>query len=67
MTYWIQAKVQIRVYGISGPFEETITKMVDAGSTREAQAKYEEHIRQMFAHMHGNNFNFQYLTIADTI
>lgn len=67
MLYWIQAKIQIKVYGISGPFEETITKMVQANSTNEAKAKYEQHVRKMFAHMQGESFNFQYLIIADTI
>lgn len=67
MLYYVQAKIQIRVHGISGPFEETITKLVEANSTPEAQSKFENHIRQMFAHMQGESFHFQYLTIADTI
>lgn len=67
MLYWIQAKVQIRVFGISGPFEETITKLVNASSTADAKMKYEHHVRKMFAHMNGESFSFQYLIIADTI
>jgi len=67
MLYYIQAKVSIRVFGISGPFEETITKLVNARSTNEARAKFESHVRQMFAHMKGESFSFQYIIIADTI
>lgn len=67
MLYWIKAKIVIRVFGISGPFEETVTKLVNARSTNEARAKYEAHIRQMFAHMRGESISFQYITIADTI
>lgn len=67
MLYWIQAKVEMRVFGISGPFVETITKMVNAHSTAEARSKYEQHVRQMFFHMNCESFDFQYLIIADTI
>lgn len=67
MLYWIQAKVVIKVFGISGPFEQVITKMVNARSTQEARSKFEYHVRQMFAHMNGESFHFEYLTVADTI
>lgn len=65
--YWIQAKVQIRVFGISGPFEQLVTQMVQASSTREAQTKFENHMRKRFAHMNGESFHFEYITVADTI
>ena len=67
MIYWIQAKVVIRVFGISGPFEQTVTQMVNAHNTKEAQAKFESHMRKRFAHMNGESFTFEYLTVADTI
>lgn len=67
MLYWIQCKVVIRVRGISGPFEETITKLVQANSTLEARMKYEHHVKQLFAHMNGESFEFNYIIIADTI
>jgi len=67
MLYFIQAKISIKVAGISGPFEETITKLVNATSTHDAMAKYEKHIKEMFNHMHGESFNFHYNIIADTI
>lgn len=67
MLYFIQCKVSIQVRGISGPFVQTITKLVNAKSTPEAKSRYEAHVRQMFAHMHGESFVFEYQTIADTI
>jgi hypothetical protein len=67
MIYFIQAKVNIRVWGISGPFTETVTKLVKAHNTNEAKSKYEEHVKQMFAHMNAESFEFDYMTIADTI
>jgi hypothetical protein len=67
MLYFIQAKVRIRVFGIAVPFDETITKLVEANRTKEATSKYESHVRQMFAHMNGESFEFQYLIIADTV
>ncbi len=65
--YWIQAKIQIRVFGISGPFEEVITQMVNAPNTREAQHKFEQHVKKRFAHMNGESFTFNYIIVADTI
>jgi hypothetical protein len=67
MMYWIQAKVTIRVFGISGPFEQVVTQMVTAHDTNEARTKFEAHIRRRFAHMNGESFAFEYLTVADTI
>ncbi len=67
MLYWIQAKISIKVFGISGPFEQVVTQMVNARNTQEARSKFENHIRQRFAHMNGESFDFQYLIVADTI
>ena len=67
MLYFIVCKIVIRVRGISGPFEQTVTKLVNAQGTDAAKAKFEQHVRQMFAHMRGESFHFEYLTIADTI
>jgi hypothetical protein len=67
MLYWIQAKVVIRVFGISGPFEQVVTQMVNARHTQEARTKFENHMRARFAHMNGESFHFEYLTVADTI
>lgn len=67
MLYWIQCKVVIKVFGISGPFEQVVTQMVNARSTQEARVKFENHMRKRFAHLNGESFDFQYLVVADTI
>lgn len=67
MLFFIQCKITIRVPGISGPFEETITKLVNANDTRAAQEKFEGYTRQRYAHMQAGSFQFQYLVVADTI
>ena len=67
MLYWIQCKIQIRVFGISGPFEDTITQMVNANTPHEAKTKFENHIRRKFDHMKGESYSFQYIIVADTI
>ena len=67
MLYFVQAKITIRVWGISGPFIETVTKLVNAHSTGEAKSKFEQHVRQLFAHMQAEEYRFDYITIADTI
>jgi hypothetical protein len=67
MLYFIQAKVVRRVFGISGAFEDVITKLVTARSTAEAKARYEEHVRMLFSNMNADSFDFEYIIIADTI
>jgi hypothetical protein len=67
MLYWIKAKVVIRVFGISGPFEQTVVQMVNARSTVEARTNFENHMRAKFAHMNGESFTFEYIEVADTI
>lgn len=65
--YYVKAKVVIAVRGISGAFSQTVSKLVRARNTPEAKAKYEAVVRQMFAHMHGDSYAFEYLEIADEI
>ncbi len=67
MLYFIQAKVIIRVFGISGPFEQSVTQLVNANGTADAKNKFEQHMRNRFAHLRGESFQFEYLTIADSI
>ena len=67
MLYWIQCKVVIKVFGISGPFEQVVTQMVNAQNTAEARTKFENHMRKRFAHMQGESINFEYIIVADTI
>ena len=67
MLYFIQAEVSIRVFGISGPFVQTHTQLVNAPNTNHAKSKFENHVRQRYAHMHAESFEFKYLVIADTI
>lgn len=67
MLYFIVCKIVIRVRGISGPFEETVTQLVNAQTTDMAKAKFEHYVRQRYAHMKGESFQFQYITVADTI
>jgi hypothetical protein len=66
-TYLIQAKVTVKVLGISGPFIHTVTKLVVSRSTNEATAKYEKHVRDLFSHMNPHEVEFEYLIVADTI
>ncbi len=67
MLYWIQAKISIKVFGISGPFEQVVTQMVNAKNTTEARSKFENHMRKRFAHMQGESISFEYIIVADTI
>ena len=65
--FLIQAKVIIRVPHISGPFEKNVAKLVRANSAPEARSKYENHVRQLFANYHTDNYEFEYLVVADEI
>ena len=67
MLYYVKAEVSVQIFGISGPFVDTISKLVDANSTNEAKGKFEKHVSQMRAHMEPSSKQFKYLEIADTI
>ncbi len=67
MLYYVKAEVTVRIFGISGPFIDVISKLVDANSTPEAQKKFESHVLSMRQHMNPESVKYKYLEIADTI
>lgn len=67
MLYYVKAEVQVRVTGISGPFVDIISKLVEANNTNEAKSKFEKNIRAMRMNMVPESVDFKYLEIADTI
>lgn len=68
MLFYIKSIVSIRVRGISGPFEKTVSFLVDnAADVNHAKSKYETQIKKDFAYMQGESYQFQYLEIAPTI
>jgi len=67
MLYYIESNVKIKVQGISGPWEKNIIWMVNAPSLEIAKNKYENRVKQDFAHMAAQSFHFEYTKIAGTI
>jgi len=68
MLFLIEAKVIIRVPGISGPFEYVVTYLVNALNLNIAKYKFEAQVRlDKQNHGLGNSFTFIYTKIASEI
>ena len=67
MLYYIEAKVSIKVAGISGPWDKTPTYLVNAPSVSVAKQKFEDQVRRDNANMEAQSFKFEYLKIAGEI
>jgi hypothetical protein len=67
MLYFVQATVQARVFGISGPFEQQITQLVEANTSAEAKTKFERFVCQQKSNMEPESVQFKYHVIAGTI
>lgn len=69
MLYYIKAKVVVKVFGISGDFTQTISKLVHAPNTAMAKTRYEQAVKNLseIIRMQGENITFEYLEVADEI
>lgn len=67
MMYYIEAKVIIRVVGISGPWEYISAYLVNAPSLEVAKQRYESQVRKDRANMDAQSFKFEYVKIAPEI
>jgi hypothetical protein len=67
MLYYIEAKVIIKVFGISGPWEKIIGYLVDAPNVQTAKQKYTSQVKKDNSNMEAESFTFDYLKIAPTI
>lgn len=65
--YLLKANVTKRVFGISGPFQSTESKLVHANNVPEAKIKFENNIRGKAANMECDSIQFEYLEIIDEI
>lgn len=65
--YYIKAKISVRVEGISGPFNETLSALVRGISTENAKTKFEAYVKQHYAHMMARSIVFDYVEIAGEI
>ena len=64
MLFYIEAKISIKVQGISGPFEGLESNLVNATSMREAQQKFEAHVRQKHSDKMPQSIKFDYTKLA---
>lgn len=67
MLFYIEAKVHVKVAGISGPFQETYVKLVHANKVADAKIKFENHIRQVKAHAMPEKLTFEYVKLGDEL
>lgn len=65
--FFIDAKLSIAVQNISGPFLASRTKIVHAGSIKEAQNKFEKDAYSFYSHMGNIKIHFEYIKIADEL
>jgi hypothetical protein len=64
MLYYIEAKVSVKVAGISGPFIQSVTWLVNANSLEEAQQKYERRVWQDNVKAMPESVKFEYVKLA---
>lgn len=64
MLFYIEAKVSVKVAGISGPFQETITWLVNANTLNEAKEKFKTRIRNDKASALPESISFEFVKIA---
>ncbi len=64
MLFYLEAKVSVRVTGISGPFQEVITWLVNANNIIDAKEKFKAHVRSEKASALPESINFEFIKIA---
>lgn len=67
MLFFIRANVVMRVAGISGPFNKTVSWLVNANDPQHAKVKYEAQVARDHAHMQFSAIAFEYLEFAGEI
>ena len=67
MLFYVKANVTLRIQGISGPFIQMVSWLVNADNHIQAKIKYEEQVRRDFAHMNFSGISFEYLEVAGEI
>ena len=67
MLYLLEANVSIRVAGISAPFMHNITWLVNGRNSAEAKQKFENRVRNDFAHMMPQSISFEWIKVAGEI
>lgn len=67
MLFYIKAKVEVKVRGISGAFGDTKSYLVRANNIQEAKHKFESRVRAEKQHMGPDDIIFTYIEIAPEI
>ena len=67
MLYYIEAKVSVKVQGISGPFIKNTTWLVNASNLDHAKQKFEQRVAQDNADAMPEKINFEYIRLAGEI
>ncbi len=67
MLFLLEAKVNIRVAGISAPFMHNITWLVNANHSDEAKQKFEQRVKRDFAHILPQSVEFEWIKVAGEI
>lgn len=64
MLFYLEAKVSVKVAGISGPFQTTISYLVNANDVNAAKQKFTEQVRRDNAKAMPESVNIEFIKIA---
>lgn len=67
MLFLLEANVVIRIAGISAPSMRSITWLVNGINSAEAKQKFENRVRNDFAHMTPESINIEWTKVAGEI
>ena len=67
MLFLIEAKISVKVAGISAPFVKDVSWLVNANNVVEAKVKYENQVKMHHAHMMPQDVKFEYTRIVGEI
>ena len=67
MKFYIKAKVTVRVFGISGPFEYIASYLVNDNTVEHAKIKFEDQVKWDNRTKEADSFKFEYLEVASEI
>lgn len=67
MLFLLEAKVTIRIAGISAPSMHIITWLVNGKNSAEAKQKFEARVMNDFGHMMPQSINFEWTKVAGEI
>lgn len=64
MLFYLEAKVSVKVAGISGPFQETVIWLVNANNILDAKEKFKAQVRHDKANALPESITYDFIKVA---